>query len=140
MIPCPLLNPASKQSALTHLLSLPERAEDPAEPTPGSGCLQSQVEEGQSCRGKSSGNSFPHFPPHPSGPRAWLTWSKIRLPYCVLSLAGMGGAIPHLGWKGTGSRSHVPVSEMFSLGGVVEASSSELLESGNLHLTQASVS
>lgn len=34
----------------------------------------------------------------------------------------------------------MPISEMSSLGGVVEANSSELLESGNLHLTQAPAS
>lgn len=52
----------------------------------------------------------------------------------------MAGGIPHLGWKGMGSRSPVPVSEMSSLGGIVEENSSELLESGNLHLTQAPAS
>lgn len=141
MIPCPLPSPtAPKQSALTHFLSLPERAEDPAEPPPGSGRLQSQVEESQSCRGKSNGNFFPHSPLCPSGPRTWLTWTKIRLPYYVLALAGMGEGIPRLVCKGRGSRSHVPVPEMSSLGGVAETNSSELPKSGNFCLTQAPAS
>lgn len=48
--------------------------------------------------------------------------------------------IAHLVCKGTGSRSHAPVPQMPSHGGVVETNSSELPESGNIYLTQAPVS